>query len=351
LESNGRNVLLVSPYKTKYPILGLMKISTYHKNKGDNVTSSIGFEFQEEDPDFIYISSLFTYKAGKTLDVILRYKQWYPDAEIKVGGIYATLMPEHVEKNTGIRPKIGLWDEIDNLPPDYTLFNIDNKFNDYSFVFTSRSCRNNCSFCAVKTLEPEYRENDRWVDSINMDRSKIMIHDNNFTTVRFDHFKNVTLKLAEIDKRVIFDNGFDCRFLKQKHMDYLKNLDFLRCGFRMAFDNMSQDGYIQDAIKLVKDKNGLPKSKLFVFVLFNFEDNLDEALYRAREVRRLGVRVYPQRYVPLDWTDKQSNYVGPEWEKEMVREFRFYWMMPGIHKKMSWDEYMSRGGHKGVFAS
>mgnify|MGYP001248158418 CR=1 FL=1 len=34
-----REILLVEPpYRNKYPPIGLMKISTYHKSLGDNVT-------------------------------------------------------------------------------------------------------------------------------------------------------------------------------------------------------------------------------------------------------------------------------------------------------------------------
>lgn len=35
----SRNILLVEPnYKNKYPPMGLMKISSYYKQLGDNVT-------------------------------------------------------------------------------------------------------------------------------------------------------------------------------------------------------------------------------------------------------------------------------------------------------------------------
>lgn len=340
------NVLLVSPYHTKYPNLALMKISTYHKRKGDKVFYQKGHKMQDEEPDIIYVSALFTHKAPKTIEVINKYQKWYPDAEIHVGGIYPTLMPDHLEEATGIKPHIGSWEEIDFLPPDYSLFE-DHKYSDTSFVFTARGCPKDCDFCAVNTLEPEYKENPNWEESIHPDKPEVMIHDNNMTALDFDHYKDVITTLKEVGKKVTFDNGFDCQLITPEHAEMLSDLRIKRRGIRLAFDTMDQDGYIQNAIKMLRD-HGVPKSKIMVYVLFNYKDDLEEALYRANEVRKCDARVYPQRYIPLDWTDNPSDYVSENWNKQMVREFRFYWLMNGINSKMSFEEFLKAGGEKGL---
>ena len=72
-----RNILLVEPgYKTKFPPLGLMKISAYHKLLGDNVTfvkgisSKVAYKYW----DRIYVTTLFTYNWAITIDTIKHYK-------------------------------------------------------------------------------------------------------------------------------------------------------------------------------------------------------------------------------------------------------------------------------------
>ena len=109
-----KNVLLVEPaYNNPYPPLGLLKISTWHKRKGDIVQlikdtqhNKAIDEFQEkercyknlkDDYDDIYITSLFTYQAYYVVDSIRYYKSKFPKSRIKVGGIMATLIPEYIK--------------------------------------------------------------------------------------------------------------------------------------------------------------------------------------------------------------------------------------------------------------
>ena len=74
-----RRILLVEPgYKNKYPPLGLMKISTYHKLKGDFVQFAKGCikELQEEKWDRIYISTLFTFYWAVTIKTEVLPTHW-----------------------------------------------------------------------------------------------------------------------------------------------------------------------------------------------------------------------------------------------------------------------------------
>jgi len=134
-----RNILLVEPgYPTKFPPLGLMKISSYHKELGDKVkfvkgyNSELAFEFW----DRIYISTLFTYHWKITIENILAYKNLLHGdiSRIFLGGIMASLMPEELWYAAGIKPITGLLNEagvlrdknvliIEDMIPDYELFN------------------------------------------------------------------------------------------------------------------------------------------------------------------------------------------------------------------------------------
>ena len=87
-----------------------------------------------------------------------------------VGGIMSSLIPEEVEKATGITPHRGLLDRphlvdedsedvIDELPLDYSILEeIDYVYpaNNAYFAYMTRGCVNKCRFCAVPRLEPNY---------------------------------------------------------------------------------------------------------------------------------------------------------------------------------------------------
>ena len=174
-----RNILLVEPgYKTKFPPLGLMKISTYHKELGDNVRFVKGINQQVPYDNYwhrIYVSTVFTYNWKITIDTINYYKAVVRDdnKRIIVGGIMATLMAEDLWKKTGIIPIKGvlcnpqMLDKdndliVEEMIPDYDLFKDENYtynlIEDSYFGYSTRGCIRKCKFCGVTTLEPKFTE-------------------------------------------------------------------------------------------------------------------------------------------------------------------------------------------------
>jgi len=340
-ERTNTVLLAENRYKTKQRNLALMKFATFYKEQGYDVEY---FGQGKKKPDllnydYICFSTIFTFHFQANIEAINYLKNFVQDKDkLRVGGVAATLMPEDYYEATGIYPFQGIDNAVEDLKPDYSLFP-EHPMKNYSQVFSSRGCLNNCGFCAVGTLEPEYRINKNWKDAIDLNKSKVYIHDNNLTAGDFDHFKDIMDFLKKHNLRVIFDNGFDCRFFTDDHLEEIKGVKFERNGLRFAFDSMHQDGSIQEVLQKCLDV-GIPKSKMMVYVLFNYTDTFEEAFYRAEEIRKLGVRPYPQQFRPLDDKERINRYISPNWNKELVKNYRMYWMMPGMYTRYSWEEFL-----------
>lgn len=182
-------VLLVEPnYKNKYPPMGLMKISTYHKMLGDEVRFVKGVDPNIDAAvwDRIYITTLFTFDFSISAETILHYMRLVDDvSSLYVGGIMASLMPESIVEATGIdRSHIltGLFTDtsavgdnndinVDQLPLDYDILeDVNYKYpaGDNYFAYTTRGCPNHCSFCAVPILEPNFHVTNNIVEQIKV---------------------------------------------------------------------------------------------------------------------------------------------------------------------------------------
>jgi len=182
-------VLLVEPnYKNKYPPMGLMKISTYHKMLGDEVRFVKGVDPNVDAAvwDRIYITTLFTFDFSISVETILHYMRLVDDvSSLYVGGIMASLMPESIVEATGIdRSHIltGLFTDtsvvrdnndinVDQLPLDYDILeDVNYKYpaGDNYFAYTTRGCPNHCSFCAVPILEPNFHVTNNIVEQIRV---------------------------------------------------------------------------------------------------------------------------------------------------------------------------------------
>ncbi len=329
----GKNVLLVEPsYNNPYPPLGLLKISTWHKRKGDIVQlikdtqhNKAIDEFQEKERcyknlkdhyDVIYITSLFTYQAHYVIESIRYYKNKFSNARLRVGGIMATLLPEYIKEKTGIKPHIGLLRGAENCPPDYSWY----PGLPYSISFTTRGCPRNCPFCAVKKHEPKFKVKKNWPKDIDITKRQIIFWDNNW--LASPNFEKDIQKLTKFRKvgitQIDFNQGLDCRLLDE---DKVKLLSQIRIRpLRLAFDNCSEDGHIQKAIQLAQ-RYGFKDIR--VYVLYNFENDNDTPeyfYYRIKEINKLGALAYPMRFRALNSANGQ--YVSNKWDNKLLRALK-----------------------------
>lgn len=341
---NKKEILLVEPaYNNPYPPLGLLKISTWHKRKGNivqlikDITHNKQIdEFQEKERcyrklkghyDIIYITSLFTYQAHFVINSVNYYKNKFPNATIKVGGVMATLIPEYIKERTGIHPHIGLLRGAENCPPDYSWYSS----LSYSISFTTRGCPRNCQFCAVKKHEPEFKVKERWPEDIDITKKKIIFWDNNW--LASPNFEKDIERLKKFRKvgitQIDFNQGLDCRLLNEHKVKLLSQIKI--DPLRLAFDNCSEDGRIQKSIRLAK-KHGFKDIR--VYVLYNFEDNNDTPeyfYYRINEINKLGALAYPMRFRALN--NANGQYVSKNWDNELLRGLKLS-LMFYYHKGM-----------------
>ena len=140
------NVLLLEPnYKNKYPPMGLMKISKYHKVRGDIVIFYKGEmdkdKFCNYKFDRIYITTLFTFNYKQTVKAIKYYENLLPASQIYIGGIMTTLLNKRLmsifqfyrEQKIPADPD-KVWEfiaspaNLKRITPDYMGFDINSKY-------------------------------------------------------------------------------------------------------------------------------------------------------------------------------------------------------------------------------
>jgi len=317
-KKSSKKILLVEPkkskkYHTQYPPLGLLKLSTYHKQLGDTVKFVKGFEDDNFEPDKIYITSLFTYAWEPVHEVIRYYSQKYKKAEIIVGGIYATLCEDHLKETFKDRIIIhkGVINEVEDVLPDYSLVPDWNA----SIIFSSRGCIRKCPFCAVSKLEPEFYAKESIKHLVYPNHKKIILWDNNI--LASPTWEKIFQELEELNLEVDFNQGLDARLITPRVVEKLLRLKIPI--IRLAFDTQFVREPLKKAIELLKSA-GFRGRDIVVYCLYNnpFENDTPESfLNRLRDLLDWGVVSYPMRYEPLEPGPKDT-FVALNWTPELL---------------------------------
>jgi len=344
-------VLLVEPdYRNKYPPLGLMKLSAYHKRRGDFVKFLKGCdkEITQERWDRVYISTLFTFFWNKTVHTIKFYSRAVGDAKrLYVGGVLATLMASELRNETDANIVSGLISTpqdigmrgnccIDHIIPDYSILNeSDYKYatEDAYIGYATRGCPNKCAFCAVRTIEPDFehymplKKQIRGTEDVYGIRKDLLLLDNN--VLASNQFERIVRDIVDLgfergstlngrQRHVDFNQGVDARRLTKESAKLLSMIAIR--PLRLAFDDIRlKDTYIK-GVRL-SSEHGI--SHLSNYVLYNFTDTPEDFYQRLkiniRLNKELGTRIYsfPMKYIPLG--AKNRGYVGRNWNRQYIR--------------------------------
>ena len=341
---NSNSVLLVEPnYKRKYPPLGLMKISSYFKNKDKRVIFSR--QSCNTDCDIICVTTLFTYDYKIVYETLQQLRFLNPDKLIIIGGVAASVNPNKFKglvNNSSIFT--GYSDILDQCQIDYDMdFQVEDKWNNYSYLFTTRGCPNNCAYCFVPKIEKNKGIISNWNININLNRKNVMLFDNNITAYGAEHVTNVANYCRENKLKVRLDNAIDCKYIDDDMAVALSKMPVEKRGYRTAFDRIAEDGIFQKSVKLLI-KNGISKYNIMAYVLFNFDDTPVEADYRARECANLGIIPYPACFQPLNAFDRKKKYISPKWTPRLTTAFMHFWLYGSIHLKNDFISYAKAEG-------
>ncbi len=304
------NLLVEPDYRTAYPPLGLLKIASMLRAQGEIVQLAKGKVITER-PEKIFVTSLFTWEWKAVWDAIRFYKSRFPDVEIVLGGIYASLMPDHAKK-TGATVHTGLYQEAEYLLPAYDLV----PEWDGSEVFSSRGCVRACDFCPVRIIEGKIRQH---VNSIKPfiwpSHTKVILFDNN--VIASPNWDVTLQELMEIGKKVNIREGIDARLVTDDIAIQLSQLKLEKV--QTAYDSIKDSDKVLEGIKILKKY--IPKKAFVAFVLYNWKDTPDDFFQRLKELQALGVISFPMRYQPLNELTKNA-YISPNWTKEDLRDVR-----------------------------
>lgn len=251
-----------------FPNLALMKISAYHKSKGDDVEWWFGFG----EYDRVYMSKVFDETYSPDIPEPLNAK------EIIKGG-------------TGYGLDNKLPHEIEHIYPDYSLY--PNLTKDTAYGFLSRGCPRGCPFCIVADKEGQksYKVADlsEWWNG----QKNIILCDPNILACK-EHI-DLLHQLANSNAWVDFNQGIDARLLTENNIDALNQVKIKNIHF--AWDLIDQSDKVLRGLKLYKDKGKIQDyRRRTVYVLTNYNTTQEEDLYRIYALRELGYSPYAMVY-------------------------------------------------------
>lgn len=263
------------------PSLPLMKLSAYHKCIGDQVEIVTNYF---EHYDKVYISKIFNLDLPN-----IKHLDYIPQAdEVECGGSGYAIKIINGKEIYNKESDQNLPIEIENIYPDYSLYNI----NDTAYGFLTRGCPNNCNFCIVSKKEGlcSYKVAD--LSSWWNGQKYIKLYDPNILACkdREELIKQLISSNAIID----YTQGLDARLIDDDIAQLLAQTNIKMVHF--AFDLMKNEERILNGLKIFAKYFKKNERYKRVYILTNFNTSPQEDYYRVKKVIEYGYSPYIMIY-------------------------------------------------------
>lgn len=263
-----------------FPNLALMRLSAWHKAKGDSV------EWWWSDfvhYDVVYISKVFSNTYSKDVPTPLN-----ADKVVRGGtGYCISLGPDGMEhfdesKNTMLPT------EVERMFPDYSIY----PEYDFAVSMTSRGCPRGCPFCIVARKEGRCATKVADVSDFWNGQKEIKVLDPNITACKDK--RDLMRQYRETGAYIDFTQGLDIRLLDNDDIAEVNAMKIREIHF--AWDNPKDDLAWRFA-KYAEQAKHKPHGRFgTVYCLTNYNSTMDENLYRIYTLRDLGYDPYVMIY-------------------------------------------------------
>lgn len=267
---------------SNYPNLALMKLSAWHKSRGDAVEWYTPFSRY----DRVYMAKVFTFTPG--------YGYYVNADEVEKGG-------------TGYDLQKTLPEEIDRIQPDYSIYpEIDTRT---AYGFLTRGCPNRCKWCIVPEKEGKISPYMDVEEIAAGGRTDLILMDNNVLASGYG-LRQIE-KIVRMGYRVDFNQGLDARLVTDDIARLLARVKWVK-RIRFGCDTPAQIAECERATALI-DKYGYKGEYFFYCILL---DDFKESFSRVNHWRSRGGRFLPHAQPYRDVNN--PHHIVPQWQKDLA---------------------------------